>query len=115
MIPTKLDEGFGIPTALQYFITRGTLAVVSVDDATKTVEFHIPSLRSTDTHGRITTVSLTWIHPAHNADYCHYYNTVPGDLPNFYVTADTTDLGNESIDIATLDDLLAWLENPSVH
>jgi hypothetical protein len=111
---TTLDERFGIPAALQVFIDQGTLEILSADDATKTIEFHIPSLRSTDLQGRITTVSLTWIHPAHNAEHCHYYKAVPGDLPNFYVTVDTTDVGDESIDIASVDDLIAWLESPSV-
>ena len=110
----SLDTRFGVPPALQAFIDRQTLEIVSADDATKTIEFHLPSLRSTDSQNRITTVSVTWIHPDYNAQYCHYYDQVPGDLPNFYVTVDTTDLGDESLEINSLDELIAWLEKPSI-
>ena len=55
-------------------------------------------MRSTDRLGCITTYSVIWIHPDFNAEYCHYYDQVPGDLPNFYAEEDTTDVGSDSID-----------------
>jgi hypothetical protein len=83
---------------------------VAVKPPEKTVEFHIPALRRTDEQGRITTFDLTWIHPDFNAQFCHYYDQSPGDLPNFYLKKDTTDIGDDDINLEDLDDLLCWLE-----
>jgi hypothetical protein len=92
------------------FIDDGFLQVLHENPAEKTVEFHIPSKRYSDVEGRITTYSLTWIHPDFNEQFCHFYYEQPGDSPNFYVTEDTTDVGDEQVDLETVDDLVAWLE-----
>ena len=48
-----------------------------------------------------------------NAQFCHYFDKQPGDLPNIYISKDTTDLGDELLEIDTLDDLVAWLDGPA--
>jgi hypothetical protein len=49
-------------------------------------------------------------HPAHNAQFCHFYPETPGDLPNFYVHRRTSDAGGDVIDdLNDEDGLLAWL------
>lgn len=105
-----LAEKYGLPGELVAFIDRGFLELLREDFEKKTVEFHIPSKRAVDRHGRITAISLTWIHPAFNAEFCHFYDQSPGDLPNFYVTEDTTDVGSEIIDdLNSAVDLADWL------
>jgi hypothetical protein len=77
-----------------------------------TVEFHIPSRVSIDRRRRITAYRIVWIHPEHNADFCHYYQDTPGDLPNFYVEVENSEGPSEMIDeLETVDDLSAWLED----
>lgn len=106
-----LAAEFGVPAELRAFVDNGFLEVLSEKPAEKTVEFHIPTMHYTDDRDAITTFSLIWIHPDHNADFCHYFHEIPGDLPNFYVTKDTTDSGDEQIDgLETVDDLVDWLE-----
>jgi hypothetical protein len=61
------------------------LAITGEEDAEKTLHLVVPSLRHKDRKGRIKVVTITWIHPDYNAQFCHYYDRVPGDLPNFYV------------------------------
>ena len=56
------------------FVRDGFLAVVSEDEAKKTVEFHVPSKRRTDDEGRITSWSVVWIDPDFNVQFCHYYD-----------------------------------------
>lgn len=102
---------YGIPENVMRFVRDGFLEVLSENPDEKTVEFHIPAARRTDTEGRITTCSVVWIHPAFNAQFCHYYEQTPGDLPNFYVREDTTDVGDEDLEIHSVDELEAWLEN----
>jgi hypothetical protein len=76
-----------------------------------TVEFHVPSRASVDHRGRVTAYSVVWTHPAHNAEFCDYYHETPGDLPNFYAEAESSEGPSEMIDdLATVDDLAAWLE-----
>jgi hypothetical protein len=106
-----LATNYGIPAELMAFVADGFLEVLSENEAEKTIEFHLPSKRRTDVEGRITTYSLTWIHPDFNDRFCHYYFEHPGDSPNFYVTEDTTDVGDEQLDLETVDDLVAWLES----
>ena len=106
----ELASEFGIPPEVMDFVDSGFLEIVSNDINTKTVEFHIPSLRFVDPDDHITTYSVTWIHPLFNEKFCHYYDSRPGDLPNFWVTKDTTDVGDEQIDaLEIVDDLVAWL------
>jgi hypothetical protein len=58
----------------------------------------------------VTAYSLVWIHPDFNREFCWYYDETPGDLPNFYLTRGFSDLGEESIDVESIDDLIYWLE-----
>lgn len=105
-----LATKYGISPELQTFIDDGFLELLSENDAEKTVELNIPSMQYKDGQGRITDFSVVWIHPDHNAEFCHYYDETPGDLANFYVRQETTDLGDEILDINSLDDLVCWLE-----
>ena len=108
---TDLAPNARIPAEVMKFVDDGFLVFLAEDEAEKTVEFHIPAKRTTDKEGRITSYSLIWIHPNFNAEYCRYYDKEPGDLPNFYIEEDTTDVGSDQIDgIDTLDGLVAWLE-----
>ena len=102
---------FGLPDDLMPFLTSGMLEVLNEDDDRHTVEFSIPSLRRSDEHRRITAYALTWIDPGYNAQFCHFYEDTPGDMPNFLVRKMTSDLGDEYLDdLKDLDDLVAWLE-----
>jgi len=108
---TTLSESYKLPPELLPFVENGFLELLSEKKEKQTVEFFIPSRRGTDEKGRINSVySLTWIHPDHNAEFCHFYENTPGDLPNFFVTRATPDHGDEILpDLDTLDDLIAWL------
>ena len=103
-------QQYGIPQELMAFIDSGFLQVVAERDEEKTIEFHAPSLRRRDRQRRITTFSLVWIHPNFNGQFCHYYDEKPGDQPNFYVSQDTSDLGDEQLDLNSLDELVDWLD-----
>lgn len=105
-----LATKYAIPPEVMMFVDEAFLEVVSEDEAQKTVEFHVPARRWEDGEGRVTSYSLTWIHPAFNAEFCAYFDEKPGDLPNFHVTEDTTDIGDEIVDdIRSVDDLVWWL------
>jgi hypothetical protein len=106
----SIQQRFGIPPSVAAFIENGFLEVVSEESDRKTVAFHIPALRRTDEEGRIRTYSLVWIHPDFNAQFCHYYESVPGDVANFYLEEEETDVGGEGLDLASVDELTAWLE-----
>lgn len=108
---TSLEVAYKLPPELMAFVKSGFLEMLSEDKERKTVAFYIPSRRSTDEYGRIASVfNVTWIHPDHNAEFCHYYENTPGDLANFYVSRATPDHGNEVVpDLDTLDDLISWL------
>lgn len=107
---SDLAAKYKIPPELDKFIDTGFLEFLSENDAEKTIKFDIPSIAWTDDQDRDTTFTLVWIHPEFNEQFCHYYDEKPGDLANFYVFKETTDLGDDWMDVATLDDLLAWLE-----
>lgn len=107
---TNLAAMYKIPQEIQRFVDDGFLEVLSENDAEKTVEFHISSKRSTDRQGRTTTFTLTWIHPDFNAQFCHFYDQTPGDGPNFYVQCETADLGDELIELDSVEHLESWLE-----
>lgn len=109
-----LAHDYKLPPELQERLARGTLAIVRENWAEKTVEFHVPSLRLEDRKGRITAYSVIWIHPDFNTQFCHYCRDQPGDLANFYVIKETSDLGNEPLEIDTVDGLVAWLDDPSL-
>jgi len=105
-----LKSDFGVPDEFLAFLDRGLLTIVSEDLAERTVTFDVPMLQSVDHLKRTTQYSVIWIHPDFNADFCHFYHDTPGDLPNFMVKQETEDVGDELIDLESLDDLLAWLE-----
>ena len=106
---TDLATTCGIPDELMAFVNDGFLAILDYDPANRYVEFHVPSLCSTDRRGRITTFSVCWRHPDF-AGPLGMFDYRPGDgQPNFYVLEDTTDLGDELVDVETAEDLIAWL------
>ena len=111
----NIFDNYKLPPELRPFVDGGLLELVAEDEAKKTVEFHMPRLRRSDGEGRVTTYSLTWIHPDYNAQFCHYYTETPGDSPNFYVTEDTTDVGDELLDIGSIDELVEWLKAQTEH
>ncbi len=106
---TDLAVKYKIPADVMAFVHDGFLEVASEDEATKTVEFHIPSKRQTDDEGRITTYSVVWTHPDFNAEFGHYYDENSDDNPNFYAEIDTTDVGSDLVDVESVDDLVEWL------
>lgn len=107
---TSLAERYAIPEELMHFVDSGFLRFLGEHPSEKTVEFHVPAIRRADAEGRGTSYSLTWIHPNFNADFCHYFTQTPGDLPNFYVNEDTTDVGDDLLEIDSVDELVGWLE-----
>lgn len=108
---TDLAGKYNIPDEIMAFVRGGFVEVAEETPDRATVEFRIPSLGSADSSDRYTLYNLVWIHPDFNAEFCHYYDEKPGDLPNFYVEEDTTDVGSDQIDgIDTVDDLVGWLD-----
>lgn len=105
-----LAVDYKIPAELTDFIDDGFLEFLSENEAEKTVKFYIPSLAWTDELGHEISFTFVWIHPDFNAQFCHYYLETPGDLVNFYVFKETSDMGDECLDIESLDDLVCWLE-----
>ena len=101
---------YKIPTEIMEFVNEGFLVLLAEDEATKTVEFDSPSQRQTDDEGRITTYSVTWIHPDFNAEFGRYYDEKSSDNPNFYAEIDTTDVGSDLVDLESVDDLGGWLD-----
>ena len=69
---------FGLPAELETLIDSGVLEVTGEYDAEKTLHLVVPSLRQKDRKGRIKVVTITWIHPDYNAQFCHYYDKTPG-------------------------------------
>ena len=109
---TEIAAKYKIPAEVMAFVRNSFLEVVSENEAEKTVEFHVPSKRHEDDEGR----SVVWIHPDFTAEFCHYYDEKPGDLPNFYVEKDTTDFGGELVeDVDTVEDLVRWLRDSGVR
>ncbi len=53
---TSLEEAYKLPPELVAFVESGFLELLSEDKEKKTVEFFIPSRRSTDEHGHIASV-----------------------------------------------------------
>lgn len=107
---SDLAVKYKIPPELDKFIDAGFLEFLSENEAERTIKFDIPAIAWTDDRDRDTTFTLVWIHPDFNEQFCHYYDEKPGDLANFYVFKETTDLGDDWLDVAALDDLIVWLE-----
>jgi hypothetical protein len=72
-------------------IDRGLVGLFKRHAIETKAEFDIPSNAIVHRHGQIATHRIVWIHPAHNAEHCHHFNDVPGDLPNFYVEVEEWD------------------------
>jgi hypothetical protein len=107
---TNLAEKYQIPEEVMAFVRDGFMVVASEDPARATVEFDMPSLGFAGSEGRYTFYILVWIRPDRNAEFCHYHDEKPGDLPNFYVRIDTEHSREEQVeDLATVDDLVAWM------
>jgi hypothetical protein len=96
---------FGLPDELAALIDTGVLEITGQHDAEKTLHLVVPSLWQKDRKGRIKIVSITWIHPDCNAQFCHYYHLAPGDLPNFYVNEENSEGPDEPIDVNDVDEL----------
>lgn len=105
-----LAEMYGVPTEVMAFVDSGFLQLCSENEAEKTVTFFIPDLQYDNELGQSVDFTIIWIHPDFNAQFCHFYHETPGDLSNFYVFKETEDNGEDSIDVPTLDDLIAWLD-----
>ena len=106
-----LAAKYKIPPELVRFIDDGFLVPLADRWEEKCVEFHLPSKAVEDTHGRITSYSVFWIHPDFNA-------TSPLLPQNSRATCRTFTrrrydrFGDEIIpDLDTVDDLAAWLES----
>jgi len=107
---TDLATTYDIPDEIMEFVRSGVLAVAEETPDRATVEFRITSLGSTDASDRYTLYNLVWIRPDRNAEFCHYYDEKPGDLPNFFVRIDTDHSRDEQVEgLETVDDLADWL------
>lgn len=107
---TDLAAKYKIPAEIMAFVNDGFLVVLSEDESTKTVEFHIPTQARIDRKGRFESYSVFWIHPDFNAQFCRYYDNTPGDMPNFDAVVEITDVGSEPVEgLDTVDDLEYWL------
>jgi hypothetical protein len=107
---SAIGQRYSVPAEIDQFVDQGFLEVLTERPNKMTVEFHIPSKVSVDRKRRITAYRIIWIHPAHNADFCDYYEEMPGDLPNFYVEVQNSEGPSEIIgDLKTVDDLEAWI------
>ena len=109
---SQIGQRYALPPEIDRYLDEGFLELSMEHPNEMTVDFHIPSSRSTDHRGRITVYCVTWIHPDYNAEFCQYYDETPGDLPNFSVEVRKSDGPSEIIDdLETADDLEAWLED----
>ncbi len=107
---TDLADKYNIPDKIVAFVRSGFLEVAEESPDRATVEFRIPSLGSADSSDKYVLYNLVWIHPDRNAEFCHYYDQKPGDLPNFFVRIDTDHSRDEQVeDLETVEDLVGWL------
>lgn len=105
-----LAQQYKIPAEVMAFVNNGVLEIAEEAPERATVEFRIPLLGNADASDRYTLYNLVWIDPGRNAEFCHYYDEKPGDLPNFYVRIDTDHSRDEQVeDLKTVDDLVDWL------
>ena len=107
---SNIAAKYAIPDEIMEFVRSGFLEVAEEAPDRATVEFRIPSLGSADSSDRYTLYNLVWIRPDRNAEFCHYYDEKPGDLPNFFVRIDTDHSRDEQVEgLETVDDLVDWL------
>ena len=107
---TDLAQKYKIPPEVMAFVNEGFLAVAEENADRATVEFRMPLLGSADFADRYTLYNLVWIHPARNAEFCHFYCEKPGDMPNFYVRIDAEHSRDDQVEgLETVDDLVRWL------
>lgn len=104
-----LESTYDVPAELKRFVDAGFLVVVFEKPEERTVTFAIPGLAYTDENKVETYLTLDWIHPDFNAQFCHYFREEPGDLANFYLMRACRERGDDLIDVESLDDLIAWL------
>ena len=104
-----LEKTYGVPAELKRFVDAGFLFVVFEKPDERTVTFGIPGLAFTDANDVETYFTLDWIHPDFNAQFCHYFREKPGDLVNFYLTRACREIGDDLIDVESLEGLVAWL------
>jgi len=88
-----IDDGFLVPTFetagdcpdfSMPGVKNGTVPLsetVSKHRANKTLTLAIPSLDYEDEDGTEFSLTLTWIHPDFNEEFCHFYDDTPEDLP----------------------------------
>jgi hypothetical protein len=108
---SHIAERYALPPGIDRLVDRGFLELSMEQPDEMTVYFRIPSMQSTDHRGRITAYCLTWIHPDHNAEFCHYFDEMPDDLPNFFAEVCKSEGPSDMIDdLDTVDDLEAWLD-----
>lgn len=108
---STLEEEYAIPAELSEYIDSGFLLPLPPRPEEKTAKFDIPSLQYDDERGNEYFFTLTWIHPDHNKEFCHFYDETPGDLPNFFIEKETRNAASDMVeDLESLDDLIAWLE-----
>lgn len=108
---SDISQRYALPEEIDRFVDLGFLELSMEQPDEMTVQFHIPSRQSVDHRGRVTAYSITWIHPDHNADFCHYFEETPGDMPNFLVEVRNSEGPLAMIDdLETVDDLEAWID-----
>ena len=101
---------YKLPPEIMAFVENGFLIKTSEEKAQKTIRFDIPSLGTATAADDFTSYTLVWIHPDHNAEFCHYYIETPGDLPNFYVEIHSPNAPDQQVDgLDSIDDLVDWL------
>lgn len=109
---SAVSQRYALPPEIDRFIDDVFLEMLAERPEEMTVEFHIPAMLKIDHRRRITAYSIVWIHPEHNAEFCHSYLETPGDLPNFFVEVTNPEGPSEVLDdLVTVDDLEAWLED----
>lgn len=109
---SQIGQRYAMPAEIDRYVDEGLLELSMEQPDKMTVDFHIPSSRSTDHRGRITVYGIKWIHPDYDAEFCECYDDTPGDLPNFSVEICISDGPPKIIDeLETVDDLEAWLED----
>ncbi len=107
----SIADSYKIPPEIMKYVDDGFLEVVAEHAAKKTVDLGIPSLWSSSAPDEYTSYTVVWIHPDYNAEFCHDYHEVPGDLPNFFVEIHSPNEPDRQVpDLNTVDDLVDWLE-----